>query len=204
MPLLFKNKNTMFEFNNGEYGSKELLDNHNSSYMWGENKRWVTMQWDPKIIFPQLEKLRESFKDTNEVAIAGGAVLGCWKAKQFDDIDIFPLTTTGKEQAQLILKAENYYEEKKAKYCIYYGHRDSSNRKVQLILLHTDTKRCSSLLSRFDLSICQVALLAGKLYTNNITIKDIKNELIRVTGTLNVNNMLARIEKYKSRGFKTI
>jgi len=171
---------------------------------WATERQWIKQNWEPRAKFPQVEELIEVFRYDAGVAIAGGAVLGCLYAKEFTDIDIFPLTKAAIPICQKALQEKNYRLHKTEEHCFTYLHPDSSHRPVQVVLLHIDAAVPQELISRFDISVCQFAVCVGHLWTDSISLTDARKGLLRLTGSLAVECTLRRIEKYKLRGFKTL
>ena len=158
-------------------------------------------KWQPKVNFPQLEEIIKAL-DGKSIPVAGGAILGCWMAKEFDDIDVFPLTDEGVKLAKLTLAGLGYKPGRESDKVIDLVHANSFYRKVQIILAHTDAGDVYELLRRFDLTASMVAVMDKKFCTNHLAQADITKGILRVNTTLSVDSLLRRIEKYKRRGFK--
>jgi hypothetical protein len=192
-----------FMYSSDGYGGKYLRQSTRDFY-WGEKSEPVTKDWKPKAKIPQLENLIDVFNKTF-TAIAGGAVLGSYHAVEYGDIDLFPLEEKAVQQAKDILTNMGYRETSCDDSSCVYERGSSSFRKVQLVLLHTDAKRqVQTLLNRFDISVCQVAVYGGKLHTNTVALDDIRLNLIRTRNTLNIGSLWNRINKYYQRGFNII
>ena len=185
------------------YGGK-YIKKSTAQYYWGEAATPVERKWTPKAVIPQLETLIEAF-DKTSTAIAGGAVLGSYAAVPYGDIDLFPLCKYAIKQAKQILIDLGYRETESSEFSLIFRRAGSHNKPVQMILLHHDAdKNVQTLLNRFDLSICQLAIYGKQLHTNSIALRDVKVGAIRITGSLNIYSTLARVDKYQLRGFGII
>jgi len=170
---------------------------------------WCAQPWKPAVKIPQLEELISAFKGT-EVPIAGGAVLGAYLAVAYGDVDIFPLSKTCILTAQDTLVNLGYKRVDDFPHCDNFEHPADVYRKVQVIKAHTDIyagnleSKIAFMLSRFDLSICQIAVLNGETVSNRTALNDMKTRTLRCTDTVCLASLMHRIEKYKKRGFKII
>lgn len=181
-----------------------VLDEKMSAYFWAEDEIDQLRPWEPKARIPQLETLIEVFNGT-ATAIAGGAILGSLAAVEYGDIDLFPLHPAAIPEAKTLLENLGYKCTKSEDFCSEYRRAESSQRVVQLTTVHADCNGAvQQLLRRFDISVCQVAVLNKMLYTNTTSLKDIKGKILRVRGTLSVASLVNRIFKYQDRGFKII
>lgn len=182
------------------YGGKYIRES-TARYYWGEGALPVKRDWTPKAVIPQLETLVDVFNKTS-IAIAGGAVLGSYAAVEYGDIDVFPLNKLAIREAKVLLENLGYKEDVVTEYSITYRRPGSHNRPVQVVFVHTDVKDdVQKLINRFDLSVCQVAILGAKFHSNSISLEDITIGALRITGTMNIYGTVARIDKYQRRGF---
>jgi len=180
------------------------IDKKMSDYFWGEGEIDQLRPWEPKARIPQLETLIEVFNGT-PIAIAGGAILGSYAAVEYGDIDVFPLTPDAIPQAQKLLTDIGYKCFHDEEFSKQYKRAGSSSRVVQLITVHADVNGAvQKVLRRFDLSVCQLAVLNRMLYSNTTSLKDVQSKVLRVRGTLSVSSLINRIIKYHKRGFDII
>lgn len=179
------------------------LDKDKAAYHWGQNKQNVVTAWKRKAKLPQLETLIELFNGT-DIAIAGGAVLASLDAVEYTDIDVFPLTLAAVDEATNLLVNIGYKETEENEHFLLYERPGSSSRPVQVVLLHTDTGNVHTVIDRFDITVCQVAVLNKKLHSNTVALEDIRRRNLRVSSTLNISALMVRLSKYNKRGYSAI
>jgi hypothetical protein len=177
--------------------------NKHSKTLWPKEASWLSVTWNPKARFPQLDELIEALNSVKTV-IAGGSILGCIAAIRFNDIDLFPFKEAAVEETKNILSKLGYSESYSNKCVLGYSHRSNVYKPVQLLCTHTDAGSPEEVLRRFDLSIVQFGVQGGKVVTNSVSQADLKSKTLRVVGTVSINSMIKRVEKYKRRGFKVL
>lgn len=185
------------------YGGKYIKKGR-ADYFWGESASPHVKKWLPQARIPQLETLIELFNGM-EVAIAGGSVLASYDAVEYGDIDVFPLNAHVIIQLDNVLTNFGYKKKDDNDGLLLYEREDSASRPVQVCLLHIDVLGdVQKMLSRFDISICQMAILNKELHTNTITLQDIRARVLRVNKTMNINSLISRLVKYNKRGYSII
>lgn len=162
----------------------------------------VTAPWSPIAKLPQLEELIEAFHTTG-IPVAGGAVLASFAAVGYEDIDVFPVNELQLEKTKQILTEQlGYRLEEDLEHAANYEHPSGAYRKLQVVKIHIDCNDPYEVIRRFDLSICQIAVIDKMLLSTTVALEDINSRILRCMGTISLHSFMHRVEKYRGRGFK--